>query len=101
MGKIAFLKEITTFSSKLKIIAEETLGLNPESKMNLTLLLVILFVCHANSNVVKERKDVCPPEKDAWCSTYVDVVPDICSNDWFINENGRYCCQKSCGMCDE
>jgi len=57
----------------------------------------------ATETVICKLEDcpVCPPEKHGWCSTYVNIMPSICSNDWFINENGNYCCQKSCGMCDE
>ena len=42
---------------------------------------------------------VCPEEKSSFCSTYVSIMSSICDNDWFTNENGRYSCQKSCGMC--
>ena len=43
---------------------------------------------------------VCPEEKSSFCSTYVNIMASICDNDWFTNENGRYSCQKSCGMCN-
>jgi len=43
---------------------------------------------------------VCPPEKSSFCATYVNIMASICENSWFTDENGRYSCQKSCGMCN-
>jgi len=56
----------------------------------------------ASETVVCSRAEcpVCPEEKSSFCGTYVQIMASICDNEWFTDENGRYCCQKSCGMCN-
>merc|ERR1711872_188950 len=56
----------------------------------------------ASETVVCSRAEcpVCPEEKSSFCGTYVQIMASICDNEWFTDENGRYSCQKSCGMCN-
>lgn len=45
---------------------------------------------------------VCPEEKSSICGVYINIMPNLCDEDhysWFLDPEGRYSCQKSCGLC--
>ena len=38
-------------------------------------------------------------DKNNWCPAYVRIYGDrFCNDDWFISDDGRYGCKKSCGQ---
>ena len=38
-------------------------------------------------------------EKSPYCPYYAVSAPSMCEEDWFIDEDGRYSCKNSCGLC--